>query len=222
MIYAPNDTAIPFDLSDPNALVQLNSNFMGFFLSTDILPSLQNPLCVGVRIYHVVDGTNAGHPTQLLAVGALADGSDDIQTYKQANGTSPAHSLDRTNALTIANPYHNDSYMSFFSRDVITELVQNGLVDGFSIFASTLAHVNDSDFQNNQSNDLVTRKAQVMTHVIAPMNLVNGMIPFLSSTDITRTSIHPCPGHCVKMNDINFDPEISTPTSTNDPYLFDW
>ena len=223
MIYSSTNTAITKNLNSPSALSEINAARMGYFRKIDLSLLLAKPDCVGIRFYNVVKNVNL-----LIASAARADGSEDTNEYLLSQGPSPAIAMNRSTATQQANPYNSNSYMSYFSRDVLTTIINNNAHIGICLYRTSLDGVSSNQLQSDQlalrdlhANDITSFNA-LMTHLIAPVTPdAMGQIPPLTSQDMNRVSIHPCPGHCVRNGNIDITPADSS-GNASDPYLFDW
>jgi len=224
MIYSSSNNAAQHNLSDQNKLTAINAGRMGYFRKIDLSTHLLSKTdCVGIRFYNVVKNGNS-----LIASAARADGSEDTSTYLLSQGPSPALVMNRSIAVGHANPYNSNSYMSFFSRDVLTEIITNNIHSGICLYQTSLSGVDITTLESNQTelrslhlNDNDGFNA-LKTHLIAPVTPdAMGQILPLSNQDINRVSIHPCPGHCVRSGNIDTTPPDSM-NNASDPYLFEW
>ena len=222
MIYASNDPAKEISLNDNQRLDMINDGRKGYFRKTDLDILLSKTNCVGIRFYNVVKNVNS-----LIASAAMADGSEDNSEYLLSQGTSPAIIMSRSEAFDQANPYNSSSYMTFFSKDVLSSMIAN-IHSGVCIYETSFDVISASDLQQNQgdlvdlANDENEKFRNIKTHLLAAITLdAMGQIPMLTGTSGNRVSIHPCPGHCVRNNNIDLTPPDSG-NNVNDPYLFDW
>lgn len=231
--YNPEWNGVVFDSRDATSSELSQDKFRGYIQKdalVDLIRSVSRRNCAGLRIYNI---HLASGDVRVLAAPVDKKGFDMKEIYYLSGRigpeVKPANKLTRrSSAESAANltATRKDKFASFFSINMLNELLNQPGVDGLAFYTLQLDFI-----QPDRVSSLNTERKNVrFSHVAFGVQVKGGQIENAQqlSTQTGRLSDLPCPGKCII---INADNSVGvgenvvnrgTQSSGSAPYLIRW